>query len=134
MILTFLICDSTGFSFYSRNFNNNPNRIEPALLSGLISAMGTVGRKLFNEEIATISFGENAKNSITIISKEIFGSDISIYFVFLTEGDFDVKRLRGLCTHIWIETKSVLKNPDALMKNPAIISKIDRLVDQKFEV
>lgn len=134
MILTFLICDSTGFSFYSRNFNDNSNKIEPALLSGLISAMGTVGRKLFNEEIATISFGENAKNSITIISKEIFGSDISIYFVFLTEGDFDVKRLRGLCTHIWIETKSVLKNPDALMKNPAIISKIDRLVDQKFEV
>jgi len=127
-----LICDSTGFPFYDKAFNGQ-NKVEPALLSGLISAMGTVGRKLFNEEIATIFFGENAKNSITIISKEIFGSNVSIYFVFLTDGGADIKKLRALCTHIWIETKNVLKNPDELMKNPAIISKIDRLVDQKFE-
>ena len=127
-----LICDSTGFPFYDKTFEGH-TKVEPALLSGLISAMGTVGRKLFNEEIATIFFGENAKNSITIISKEIFGSEKSIYFVFLTEGAADLKMLRELSIGIWIETKNVLKNPDELMKNPAILNKIDRLVEQKFK-
>ena len=131
MIITFNICDSTGFSFYSRNFKNEEDKMDPVLLSGLISAIGTVGKKLFNEEIATIAFGENAKNSITIISKEIFGEGKSIYFVFLTKGEADIKKLRALCTNIFIETKNVLKHPDQI--NNSTIDKIDRIIDLKFK-
>ena len=132
MIKSFLICDSSGFSFYSKKVDQKFEDIQPELLSGLISAIGTIGRELVKEEIATISYGDNDKFQLTIISKEIFGSDKILYFVFILEGESDIKKMRQLCTNIFIEAKHVLKNPHN--GGVDIQGKIDRLLDNRYDL
>ena len=43
-----LIADSSGVPFYSRNYNEF-SLADDGLLSGLISAIGSVGKRLFNQ-------------------------------------------------------------------------------------
>ena len=81
MIKSILVCDSEGYPFYSKQIDKSLGEIDPAIFSGLISAIGSIGKQIFKEEIATISYGENYE--ITIITKELFGDDKIIYFVFL---------------------------------------------------
>ena len=97
MIKSILICDSRGYAFYSRIFDKNLTGYDSTLFSGFISAIGTIGRELFKEEIATISFGydSNAPN-IVVLSKDFFGTDKRIYFVFLTQGDIDLQKVKIL--------------------------------------
>lgn len=132
MIKGFLISDSSGYPFYSKKMNDSAESIDSTLLSGLISAIGAIGKKLFEEEVATISYGDNNKFGITIISKEIFGAQKTIYFVFLLEGETEVKKLRQLCTNIFIETKYVLKNPQDSRLD--IVKKVDRLLETKYDL
>lgn len=126
MIKSVLVCDSEGYPFYSRKIDSNMGEIDPTIFSGLISAIGAIGKELFKEEIATITYGE--KYEITIITKELFGNQKSIYFVFLIEGDADLKLMKQLSTNIFIETKNVLKDP--LSARQDIKEKIDRILNK----
>ena len=124
MFKSILICDSQGYPFYSKKIDPSLDEIDPTIFSGLISAIGAIGKQLFKEDIATISFGEN--NEITIITKELLGNQKSIYFVFLIEGDADLKLMKKLSTNIFIETKHVLKDPTAAKLD--IKEKVDRIL------
>jgi hypothetical protein len=125
MIKSILVCSSEGYPFYSKQIDKSLGEINPAILSGLISAIGAIGKQIFKEDIATISYGENYE--ITIITKELFGDKKSIYFVFLIEGEPDLPLMKKLSTNIFIETKHVLKNPSAAKLD--IKEKVDRLID-----
>ena len=124
MIKSILVCDSQGYPFYSKKFDPNMGEIDPTIFSGLISAIGAIGKELFKEEIATISYGD--KYEIAIITKELFGDKKSIYFVFLIEGEPDLKLMKQLSTNIFIETKHVLKDPYAAKLD--IKQKVDRIL------
>ncbi|MFX1326473.1 MAG: hypothetical protein ACFE8N_16095 [Promethearchaeota archaeon] len=124
MIKSILICDSQGYPFYSKKLDPDIGGIEPAIFSGLISAIGAIGKQLFKEEIATISYGE--RYEITIITKELFGDKKVIYFVFVIEGEADLKLMKNLSTNIFIETKRVLKDPQSAQLD--IQQKVDKLL------
>ncbi|MFX0154723.1 MAG: hypothetical protein ACFE9Q_09370 [Candidatus Hodarchaeota archaeon] len=124
MIKSILVCDSQGYPFYSKKFDPNMEEIDPTIFSGLISAIGAIGKELFKEEIATISYGE--KYEITIVTKELLGDQKVIYFVFLVEGVPDLKLMKQLSTNIFIETKHVLKDPSAAKLD--IKEKVDRIL------
>ena len=127
MIKSMLICDSRGYAFYSRVFDKELKVYDSALFSGFISAIGTIGRELFKEEIATISFGYNANApNIIVLSKDFFGTDKRIYFVFVTQGDIDLKKVKDVCTNIYINNKDALKNSKI---NKPLQEKIDKIVE-----
>jgi len=132
MIKAFLICDSSGYSFYSKKIDESFEIIQPELLSGLISAIGMIGKKLFKEEIATITYGDNNRFGITIISKELFGNERTLYFVFMVDGEPDKQKMRQLCVNIFIEAKQFLKNPNGLTS--MVEQKIDRLIESKYDL
>ena len=124
MIKSILVCDSQGYPFYSKKIDPNIGEIDPTIFSGLISAIGAIGKELFKEEIATISYGE--KYEIAIITKELLGDQKSIYFVFIIEGEPDLKLMKQLSTNIFIETKHVLKDPNAAKLD--IKEKVDKIL------
>lgn len=127
MIKSLLICDSRGYAFYSKIFDKDLESYDSALFSGFISAIGTLGRELFKEEIATISFGYNENSpNIIVLSKDFYGTDKRIYFVFLTQGKIDLKPIREVCTNIYINNKEELKKS---MVNNALKDKIDKIVN-----
>jgi hypothetical protein len=128
MIVSVLVCDSTGYPFYARKIDPNIGDINPAIFSGLISAIGAIGKQLFKEEIATISYGDNYE--ITIITKELLGDKKVIYFVFLIEGDPDLSLMKKLSTNIFIETKHVLKDPSAAKLDIKV--KVDKIIDNSL--
>ncbi|NVM36447.1 MAG: hypothetical protein HWN81_12685 [Candidatus Lokiarchaeota archaeon] len=125
MIKSVLICDSVGYPFYSRNIDSKIGEIDSTIFSGLISAIGAIGKELFKEEIATITYGENYE--ITIITQELLGNQKLIYFVFLIEGERDLKLMKKISTNIFIETKHVLKDPMGAKLD--IKLKVDRILD-----
>ncbi len=124
MIKAVLVCDSQGYPFYSNKMDPSIGDIEPAIFSGLISAIGAIGKQLFKEDIARISYGE--KYEIGIITKELYGDKKVIYFVFLIEGEPDLSLMKKLSTNIFIETKHVLKDP--LSAQLDIKEKIDKIL------
>ena len=127
MIKSILICDSRGYAFYSRVFDKNLKGYDSTLFSGFISAIGKIGRELFKEEIATISFGYDSNSpNIVVLSKDFFETDKRIYFVFLTQGDIDLKKVKNVCTNIYINNKDSLKN--SKITKP-LQEKIDKIID-----
>ncbi|KKM99991.1 hypothetical protein LCGC14_1142280 [marine sediment metagenome] len=124
MIQSILICDDSGYPFYSKKFDPNLDDMDPTIFSGLISAISVIGKQLFKEDIATISYGEN--NEIIIITKEFLEDQKTIYFVFIIEGEADLKLIKQLSTNIFIETKQVLKDPTS--KKLDIKKKVDRIL------
>ncbi len=124
MIKSILICDSTGYPFYLKQIDPTMTEMDSSIFSGLISAISTIGKQLFNEDIATITYGDKYK--ITIITKELRKIEKTIYFVFLVEGDTDLKLMRRLSTNIFIETKHVLKDPSAAKLD--IKQKVDKIL------
>jgi len=129
-----LICDNQGLPFYSKIVNKESisNKYQPELLSGLISAIGNIGKTLFNEEIATINFGtENCGSKIVTYTKELFGQKRVIYFVFMTKGDVDQKKIKHLSNTIFMEAKQTLKDP-TMDQNTNIKEKVDKIIDFKF--
>ncbi|MFX0070474.1 MAG: hypothetical protein ACFFAO_05220 [Candidatus Hermodarchaeota archaeon] len=128
MIKSILISDSEGFVFYSRILDENMHNYDSVLLSGFISAIGSVGRELFKEEIATISFGyEDDSPGLVVLTKDFFGTEKKIYFVFAIQGDIDLKAIKNVCTNIYINNKEALK-ASGTKKN--IYDKIDKIVQQ----
>lgn len=124
MIKSILICDSQGYPFYLKNFDTTFIEMDESIFSGLISAISTIGKQLFAEDIATITYGE--KYEITIITKELIADQKTIYFVFVIEGEADLKLMRRLSTNIFIETKQVLKDPGAAKLD--IKQKVDKIL------
>ncbi|MFX0022341.1 MAG: hypothetical protein ACFE9S_08430 [Candidatus Hermodarchaeota archaeon] len=124
MIKSVLVCDSQGYPFYSKKLDKDLGDIDPTIFSGLLSAIGAIGKQLFKDDIATISYGE--KYEVVIITKELFGDEKSIYFVFVIEGEKDLKLMRRLSTNIFIETKHVLKDPSAAKLD--IQEKVDKIL------
>ncbi len=128
-----LISDDSGIPFYSREFDFAG--IDATLLSGLLSAVGTIGKTLFKQDIATIVFGENIQpknaSKIIVISKEFFQIKKQIFFVFFYHGEQNMKQLRRLATTIFMEAKQSFRNrtPETqqLRKN------IDRVIELKFD-
>ena len=132
MLKSFLICDSNGIPFYSRTFNEF-EMIDDALFSGLITAVGQIGKSLFHQNIATIQYGENKTDasSIAVISRELFGSDKTISFVFFYSGEMELRRLRELSTMIFMEAKNVFRKtvlPDAHI----VKERINRIINNRF--
>jgi hypothetical protein len=124
MIKSVLVCDSQGYPFYFKTLDKDLGEIDPTIFRGLLSAIGTIGKQLFKEDIATISYGE--KYEVVIITKELFGDEKSIYFVFVIEGEKDLKLMRRLSTNIFIETKHVLKDPSTAKLD--IQEKVDKIL------
>jgi hypothetical protein len=131
MIKIFLICDSQGYPFYSRKMDQEFENLDERVLSGMISAIGMLGKKMFNEEIATVTFGVGAAtSSIVVVSRELFGQDKSIYFVFFLSGACNHKLVRELAAAIFIETKVELKQPQ--FASESIKNKVDIIIDHRF--
>ncbi|MHA1775505.1 MAG: hypothetical protein ACTSWC_01955 [Promethearchaeota archaeon] len=130
MILCLQICDSRGFPFFTRTFAGFPE-INGVLLSGMVSAIGSLGQKLFHQDIATISFGSGVDLTyMVVIAKNLYFQKKAIYFVFYLKDNCDLKRLREIATTIYIENKGILNvsnfDVDLLKK------KIDVLINTKF--
>ena len=132
MIKSILICDNSGLPFYSRSFDQTI-RIDDALLSGLLSAIGTIGKSLFKQNIATIEFGENTSansSKIVTISREIFSKQKQIFFVFFVSGIMELKQLRSLSTMIFMEAKNFFRGKTPEQK--LVAERIDKIIDTKF--
>ncbi|MHA1583899.1 MAG: hypothetical protein ACTSWL_01470 [Promethearchaeota archaeon] len=127
-----LICDNAGLPFYSRSFDKQIH-IDDALLSGLLSAIGTIGKSLFNQNIATIAFGENTggeSSKIVIISRELFSINKQIFFVFFLSGETNLKQLRSLSTMIFMEAKNFFRN--TIPEQNVISPRIDKIINQYY--
>ena len=131
MIQKLLICDSQGHPFYSRDFSNKIPDVDRALLSGLISTIGTLGRQLFKKEIANITFGSGHDTShIFIVNRELLFQGKSIYFVFFIQGNCDNKLVKDISTTIFIENKHILKDTNKF--SAKIEEKVDSILDHKY--
>ena len=128
-----LISDDSGIPFYSREFDFEG--IDATLLSGLLSAVGTIGKTLFKQDIATIVFGENIQpknaSKIIVISKEFFQIKKQIFFVFFYHGEQNMKQLRQLATTIFMESKHSFR--DRTPETQQLRKSIDRIIDLKFD-
>ena len=124
MIKSILVCDSQGYPFYSKKLDPSLDEINPTIFSGLISAIGAIGKQLFKENIAIITYGENYK--ITIITKELFGDQKSIFCVFIIEGQVNLKSMKQISTNIFIETKQVLKDTSSAQLDTK--EKVDKIL------
>ena len=128
-----LISDDSGIPFYSREFDFEG--IDATLLSGLLSAVGTIGKTLFKQDIATIVFGENIQpkneSKIIVISKEFFSIKKQIFFVFFYHGEQNMKQLRQLATTLFMESKHSFR--DRVPETQQLRKNIDRIIDLKFD-
>ena len=129
MIKNFLITDSTGIALYSKSVNS-AKEISTQLFSGLISTVGTVGKMLFKQKLATITFGSDVKNQnqVVILSKDRYGERKSIYFVFAGNHLENTIPLKEIAATLYIEAKKELTNP----QNGDLKQKIDNLLENRF--
>lgn len=130
MIKNFLVTDSTGGALYSKNVNSGKD-ISTQLFSGLISTVGTVGRMLFKQKLATITFGANEnENQVVILTKDRYGEKNSVYFVFAGNHLENTIPLKEIAATLYIETKKELNDPQ---NNKDVLQrKIDTLLENRF--
>jgi hypothetical protein len=132
MLKSMLICNADGMPFYSRSFDKFIE-IEPSLLSGLISALATFGKQLFDKEIATVYFGSPAEqtSSLFVITKDLISQDQKIYFCFFSEGGCNHKLMSELATNLFIEIKNMFKtnHPDF----EVIKTKVNKIIDSRYQ-
>lgn len=130
MIKAILISDSVGFPFYSRSVNSF-EELNKNLFSGLICAIGKIGKKLFHQNLATIHFGDNVSQShMVIIAKQLFLEKKIIYFAFFIEGECNHILLKEIAASIFIEVKSFLSMPSEDLTQ--IQGKIDNILAKKY--
>jgi len=130
VLKSIVICNSEGIPFFSRVFNEF-KLLDDTLLSGLISAIGTIGKSLFKKEIATIAFGDTPDDpKIVIAYKELFSDQKSIYFVFFLTGEPPVKKLREIATLVFVETKNYLKITN--IDRRELADRINKILDTRF--
>ncbi|TFF97633.1 MAG: hypothetical protein EU547_03750 [Promethearchaeota archaeon] len=131
MIQKLIITDSNGYPHYKRDFDEKLPPIDNTLLSGLISTIGILGKKLFNKEIAKIAFGLGINQShIFIVSKELLHKRKTIYFVFFLKGEYDEKLVKNVATTIYIENKDQLLSSDNF--NNKLRARIDKIIDTRY--
>jgi hypothetical protein len=133
MIALFLISNADGHPFYSRDFGNKIDHIDEAILSGLISAIGLIGKQLFKQEIATISFGTppEINSYIVIVAKELVSENQKYYFVFFTQGECNHKLIREISTTVLMEIRRLLRDPNPNFN--AITAEVNKIIDNKFK-
>jgi|SRR5271157_1401221 len=137
MLDSLLICNTSGLPFYSRKFSPSSKLgDDPSLLSGLISAIDSIGRMMFNRKVGIINYVEEesrpneADSHVVIMSKDLFSEDKHINFVFFVFGECDMSELRQVSTSIFIEIKQFLRqsNPEF----DKIESNVNHILDTQF--
>lgn len=123
-----LITDSNGITLYSKSFDKIYKDFNFTLLSGLISAVESIGKELFNEDLASIYFGEKRDYNITIITKRFLNQKTSIFFIFLMKGEFKQTDLQNISTRIFIETKAILRHENSNIIGNKIAEKTDKIL------
>ncbi len=138
MLESLLITDSTGTALCHRKFRESFKSVEPSLLSGLISAIDSIGRQVFNKELAVVTYGEDNLSSIdetvgkiVVISKDLFAQDKRINFVFFSTGDCSMKILRQVVTTLYIELKNLLRDEQPDYNKIGLI--VDKVIDNNFK-
>lgn len=130
MIKGLQICDSKGFPIFTKNAINFSG-INGTLMSGLISAISVMGKELFKQNIANITFGEGSSTSyLTIIRKELFKENKSIDFVYFSEEKCDLSALNHISTTIFIDSKKHLI--DSSIVHDALQPRINQIIDLNF--
>lgn len=130
MILCLQICDSQGFPFYTRTFSGF-TEINGVLLSGMVSAIGSLGKKLFKQDIATISFGSGEDVTyMVVVAKDLFVEQKSIYFVYYLRGNCDNQFIKEVSTTLFIENKNYLRGPS--FNEDEITDRVDNIIKTKF--
>ncbi len=138
MLEYLLINDSSGTSIYSRKFRDSFKLGEPTLLSGLITAIDSIGRQLFSKQIAVVTYGEDnlcnideSVSKIVVLSRDLFTQEKHINFVFFSTGDCSMKVLREIVTTIFLEIKTFLKDDQPDYKRIGLI--VDRIVENNYK-
>ncbi len=130
MILCLQICDSQGFPFYTRTFGGY-SEVDGALLSGLVSVIGNLGRQIFKQNIATITFGTaNEATNMIVVAKDLYSENKSIYFVFYLKGKYNNQFIKEIATTLFIENKIQLCSTD--FEADPIKIRVDNLIKVKF--
>ncbi len=131
MIKAILVTDTIGNVFYSRSVNDF-DELNGNLFSGLICSIGQIGKQLFQQNLATIHFGEKEQNShLVIVTKNFFSEKRVIYFAFFIQGECNNIQLKEISASIFIETKTLLRfenNTD----NKDVVDKIDEILRNKY--
>ncbi|MHA1730802.1 MAG: hypothetical protein ACTSU5_02615 [Promethearchaeota archaeon] len=136
MLASLLICDAAGTAFYSRDFCERSRNLDPILLSGLIAAIDSVGRNIFDKKVATVYYGEenafsdDTVGKVIVITKDLFQEQRHINFVFLCTSDCALKGFREVATTLFIELKPLLRGEYPNLK--AIREKADAVIDNRF--
>ncbi len=138
MLESLLIHDTSGTSIYHRNFRESFKFGDPTLVSGLISAIDSIGQQLFSKQIAVVTYGEdNISNidepisKILVFSRDLFGQEKHINFVFFSTGDISMKVLREVVTTIFLEIKTLLKGDQPDYKRIGLI--VDHVIENHFK-
>ena len=111
-----LIISNERLGLYSKKFNgftfsdfNNNQEIEQ-LLSGFITSIGIIGKRFFNQDIATINFGQDHESTkITVINREMIQENRTINFVYFYNENESISRFREITTTIFMESKLLLR-------------------------
>jgi hypothetical protein len=130
MLKCFVITDSHGYSYFKKSFDFDFEKINKDLLGGMLSALTTFGKELFKKSLARVFFGENMEVNLTIIKKETYSSEKSIFFVFICEGDMSAKEMNKISTDIFIQTKSFLMHPSHERRFPS--ARVERTIGKYF--
>lgn len=91
-----------------------------------MSAMSSIGKILFDEQVATVGYGINGQFRIVVVYKEVFNHGKSIFFVFVTKRNLDLTKARSIATQIFIQAKNELLETDTDLK--AIKTKVDKIL------
>jgi len=70
-------------------------------------------------------------SNLVTVTKELFGQEKLIYFVFVNKGNINHGLIKQIVTAIFIETKMVLKDTSSIKQD--IQDKIDRIIDNKLK-
>jgi hypothetical protein len=136
MLDSILICNSAGLPYYSRVFRKASHFQDAALLSGLISAVDSLGRIMFSRKVGIINYVEDemkpddADSHVVIMSKDLMAADAHLNFVFFVFGAYAMKDLRALSTSIFMELKKFLRetNPDY----DKIQTNVDHIIETQY--
>ncbi|MHA1518639.1 MAG: hypothetical protein ACTSVZ_06350 [Promethearchaeota archaeon] len=124
------ICDSKGFPFYTRIFGGY-TEVDGALLSGLVSVIGNLGKQIFNQDIATIKFGAAEEaTTMVVVAKDLYSEKKIIYFVFYLKGEYKNQLIKEVSTALFIENKIQLCSTD--FEADPIKDRVDNLISVKF--
>jgi len=109
----------------------NDNQETEQLLSGFITSIGIIGKRFFNQDIATINFGQEHESvKITVINREMIQENRTINFVFFYSGNEQISRFREMTTTIFMESKLLLRQPNPDLSQ--IRNQIDSTLEKKY--